>query len=370
MRVLMLLTDAYGGHGGIALYNRDVIRAASACQSITAIDVVPRIAGPYDGTIPEKVRWRANAAGNALKYVASAVMASIGLGKRDIIWCAHANLLPIAAIIARLTSARLILAIYGTEAWDHFESRPARRFLGAVDEVVSISQVTADRFQKWSGFPDEKVSIIANAIDLSLYGEAPRDPVLVARYGLAEKRTVMIFGRMHPTERQKGFDELIEAMPDILAHAPDAVLLLAGDGDDRPRLEAVARESGAADSMRFVGRVAEEEKAAHYRLADAYVMPGRQEGFGFVHLEAMACGTPSVASIADGSIEAVMHGEIGGLVDPGDRASIVRETLAALSRPRGIPPALTYFSFDRFAREVAVVLEQTGQRTRPSGPRN
>ena len=77
------------------------------------------------------------------------------------------------------------------------------------------------------------------------------------------------------------------------------------------RLERKAASLGLKGNVVFAGRVSEAEKADHYRLADVFVMPGRQEGFGFVFLEAMACGIPVVASSVDGSREAVLNGELG-----------------------------------------------------------
>ena len=365
MRVLMLLTDGYGGHGGIALYNRDVLRALAQIGSISRIDAVPRIAGPFSEPLPAKVRWRAEAARSAVAWVLTTLRLAIGLGRGDWVWCAHANLLPLAALVSRVTGCGLLLAIYGTEAWRPFQRKGSIAPLRHVDRVLAISGVTADRFVAWSGFPRDRCSIVANAIDTSRYQDAPRDQALAARYGLEGKRVVMIFGRMHPTERQKGFDELLEALPEILRRDPRVVALFAGDGDDRARLEARAAELGVAHAVRFTGGILEHEKAAHYRLADAFVLPARQEGFGFVHLEAMACGTPTVASIADGSIEAVAHGELGGLLDPDDRESIVTQTLAALDRPRGVPEGLSRFSFDRFASQVESLLCPDG--TGPEG---
>lgn len=356
MRVLMLLTDAYGGHGGIALYNRDVLRALAQIDEVERIDAVPRISGPFDGAIPPNVRWHSRAATGSVAFVLQSLRYAAGLGSADILWCAHVNLLPLASLIRRVTGCRLILAVYGVEAWQPFERTSAISQLRWVDRVMAISGVTADRLVAWSGYPRERCTIIANAIDTTLYGDGPRDQGLVDRFRLEGKKAVLILGRMHPTEREKGFDELIGAMPALLAREPDLVAVLAGDGDDRPRLERLARETGVADAVRFTGRVEESEKASFYRLADAFVMPGRQEGFGFVHLEAMACGTPTVASRVDGSIEAVAFGQLGGLVDPDDPASIVDETLAALARGRGVPEGLRQFEFERFAAEVRAMI--------------
>ena len=91
---------------------------------------------------------------------------------------------------------------------------------------------------------------------------------------------------------------------------------------------------------------------SHDGGADAYVMPSRQEGFGFVHLEAMACGIPAVASSVDGAREAVRDGQIGRLIDPEDRDAIVRETIAALDQPKAVPDGLSFFGYEKFAARV------------------
>jgi glycosyltransferase involved in cell wall biosynthesis len=87
-------------------------------------------------------------------------------------------------------------------------------------------------------------------------------------------------------------------------------------------------------------------------LADAFLLPSQGEGFGFVLLEAMACGVPVVASALDGGREAVREGQLGILVDPRDRTSVVRGIREALARPRAVPAGLEYFSFDRFRERV------------------
>jgi len=98
----------------------------------------------------------------------------------------------------------------------------------------------------------------------------------------------------------------------------------------------------------FAGYIPEEEKAAHYRLADAFVMPGRGEGFGIVYLEAIACGIPVVASKADASREAVLDGRMGALADPSNPQEVRAAIKEALARPRAVQKQLEYFSFDCF----------------------
>ena len=75
---------------------------------------------------------------------------------------------------------------------------------------------------------------------------------------------------------------------------------------------------GLSDRVIFTGYIPESEKIAHYNLADVYVMPSTGEGFGIVLLEAVACGVPVVGSRVDGSREALLDGQLGRLVDPGN----------------------------------------------------
>jgi glycosyltransferase involved in cell wall biosynthesis len=153
-------------------------------------------------------------------------------------------------------------------------------------------------------------------------------------------------------------DEVMQAMPDLLPDIPNLVYLIGGSGPDRPRLEAKAKALGLADRIIFAGRISEEEKLAHYHLADAYVMPSRGEGFGIVILEAMAAGIPAMGSRMDGSREALLDGKLGPLVDPDDPASVAGGIRAVLERPRGRPEGLDYFSVASFRQRMSGLLDE------------
>lgn len=87
-------------------------------------------------------------------------------------------------------------------------------------------------------------------------------------------------------------------------------------------------------------------------------MPSSGEGFGFVILEALACGIPVVASSADGTREAVRGGELGIVVDPQNADDLERAIIDALSRPKIILPGLEYFSFPNFERRLAAAFDR------------
>jgi glycosyltransferase involved in cell wall biosynthesis len=140
----------------------------------------------------------------------------------------------------------------------------------------------------------------------------------------------MTVGRLASEERYKGIDKVIELMPQLIKRFPVLKYLIVGDGDDRPRLEEKVKGLGLSERVIFTGYVPESEKIAHYNLADAYVMPSTGEGFGIVLLEAVACGIPAVGSCVDGSREALLDGQLGSLVDPGNSVALLDAIASSL----------------------------------------
>jgi glycosyltransferase involved in cell wall biosynthesis len=356
-RVLMLLTDAWGGHGGIALYNRDVIEAMCLDPAIDQVVALPRVAElPLTGDLPAKLDFDLSALGGFGPYVL-AVMRAMRRGRYDLVYCAHLNLLPLARMVASLLRKPLVLAIYGIDAWEPSKRAWSRRLARSADHVLSISRVTLDRFRSWASYPDAATTLMPNAIHLDEFALGPKTPELEARYGLEGRKVLMTFGRLAGSERYKGFDAVLDALPAIVARCPDVSYVIAGDGSDRERLEDKARELGMADHVVFTGMIREEEKADHYRLADVYVMPSRGEGFGFVLLEAMACGIPSIGSTRDGTREAMREGLLGPIVDPLDQQAVVEAVIASLERPRAIPDGLDHFAFPAFAQRLTAMTD-------------
>ena len=132
--------------------------------------------------------------------------------------------------------------------------------------------------------------------------------------------------------------------------------MAAGDGPDKQRLQDKVSSLGLTDCVIFTGRIPDETKSDYYRLADLYVMPSQGEGFGFVILEALACGVPVVASRLDGTREAVLDGKLGILVDPRDPDSIAQGIQEGLRRPREVPEGLEYFSYSHFSERLRQAL--------------
>lgn len=352
--MLVLTPGAFGALGGIAKYNRDLLRSLCSMAECETVVALPMLMENEPGPLPTKLEYLVGGLGQKRAYIGSAWRVS--RQRFDLVLCAHINLLPLASLVAVRVGAPLVLLVYGVEAW-----RPPRRGLTrcvvrGLSGVIAISDITLERFVAWSGFPRERVRVVSNAIDIGDFAPGTRNPDLVERYDLHGKRVLMTLGRFSSEERYKGVDEMLELLPQLIATVPDLVYMIIGDGDDKERLLKRSRDLGVSSCAIFVPSVPESEKAEYYRLADAYVMPGRGEGFGFVFLEAMACGVPVVGSRVDGSREALRNGELGILVDPDDEEEISSAIIRALNSPKVVPLGLEYFGFPRFEKRIHEVV--------------
>ena len=193
--------------------------------------------------------------------------------------------------------------------------------------------------------------MLPNAVDAS-FAPGPKPDYLLERYQLRGKKVLLTVGRLAADERRKGHDTVIQALPAIIKTCPDVVYLIAGKGEDRARLTALAQRLGVVDKVLFVGMVEPDELADYYRLADAFVMPSTQEGFGIVFLEAAASGLKLIGGNSDGSIDALADGAIGVTIDPASSDALVLAVVQAMAGRGPDPAQVRRFSFKNFARQV------------------
>ena len=134
----------------------------------------------------------------------------------------------------------------------------------------------------------------------------------------------MSVGRL---QRRKGHDLVLRALPALLKRHSTLRYVIVGDGEERPRLESMARELGVTPQVTFVGEVPDDLLPGYFAAADIFVLPNRVEkgdfeGFGIVFLEAAAAGLPTVGGRSGGVPEAVLEDETGLLVDGTDPAEL------------------------------------------------
>jgi phosphatidyl-myo-inositol dimannoside synthase len=355
VRFLAIVPEAFGGFGGIAVYNRDFLTALAELSLCEKVTVLPRLIRQAPEMLPPRIELLEKAANSRMRYVSELVRVLIKRRRYDVVLCGHIYLLPLAVMASFILGTKQVLLIYGVDAWSPTR-RLSDRLVARTDLVISISHFTKQRFLSWSTVRNNQVRLLPNAIHLEEYGVGEKPHYLERRYGLEGKKVLMTLGRLLQSEQQKGIDEILEILPALLAEESNLNYLIVGDGDDKQRLERKAASLGLSKHVVFAGRVPEAEKADHYRVADVFVMAGRQEGFGFVFLEAMASGIPVVASSLDGSREAVLDGELGELANPDDREALKTAIRRALRRPRQIPAGLAFFSYENFRERLRDII--------------
>lgn len=135
----------------------------------------------------------------------------------------------------------------------------------------------------------------------------------------ADVPTFLYVGRL---KRYKGIEFALRALQILRETIPEAVLHIAGDGDDRERLLGIVRRLGLTESVRFLGFVSEETKRNLLRRAWAHVFPSIKEGWGISNIEASACGTAAIATDSPGLRDSVLDGQTGLLVPYGNERAL------------------------------------------------
>lgn len=250
--------------------------------------------------------------------------------------------------------------LHGVEAWVPL-SRDDRRMLADARLRFTVSTHSARRITLANPDIGEVIACpLALDPDDAIVNPAPR-PIPAAD----RDPVVLMVGRLNAADAYKGHSEVIAAWPAVIAAHPHARLVIAGDGDDRPRLEALARTHGVAAAVTFAGFISRAELRRWYERAAVFAMPSRGEGFGLVYLEAMAHGLPCLGAVDDAASDVIVDGETGCLVSATDVAAIadrLRRWLADASlRERmgraGAARASSTFSYAAFASRLTSLID-------------
>lgn len=212
------------------------------------------------------------------------------------------------------------------------ELEPARRLEGEsrlvrdVDRIVAASGVERDYLSRHYGADPGRIAVIPCGVDTALFrpGSAPEARRLL---GLADRPLVLYVGRLEPI---KGLDTLLAAITALRRGGQDVdLVVVGGDADERQsgheqHLRRRIWDEGLAGCVRFAGPQPQDRLRTYYVAADVTVLPSYYESFGMVALEAMACGSPVVASRVGGLTTTVRDGVTGHLVPEGDVDALVQ----------------------------------------------
>jgi phosphatidylinositol alpha-1,6-mannosyltransferase len=205
------------------------------------------------------------------------------------------------------------------------------RVLRGARRVIANSRATRAALERFAPPAAERVAVLHPGVDARRFTPAPPDPRARAALGWSGRTVILTVGRL---QARKGHDQLIRALPQVRRIVPDVLYAIAGDGDQRARLEGLTDELNVREAVQFLGEIGDRELLACYQQCDLFALPNREvegdaEGFGLVLLEAQACGRPVVAGDSGGTAETIRAPDTGRLVDC-DTPEPLAATLAEL----------------------------------------
>jgi len=283
--------------------------------------------------LPDAVRFpdlETHQIGMLLEALEDALDDAIDAFRPDVVHVHHASVLAWAA--QRRCSAKgvpYLVTAHGTDLLtaeaDARYVAPTLAALSKAELVTVVSDHTRRRLLEVLGptIPDSRIAIIPGAVDPERFSANGPVDLAASRLRRPDSKVVLFCGRL---SRLKGCEHLVDAARDI-----DAEVFVLGDGPERAALMRRTRDN---DRVHFVGYVREPLLQQFYRRADVQVVPSvSDEAFGLVCVEAMASGTPVVATALGGIPEIVVHGDCGLLVEPGNAAAIAEAVNHLLARP-------------------------------------
>ena len=355
LNVLALVTDAFGGYGGIAQYNCDFFSALCDSPLIDRVVALPRIAGEINEPPPLKLR-QAEPRLARTAYALSAVATARTEGPFDLVYCGHIFHTTLSVAVQKMFGARMWVQTHGVDAWTP-PTPLTRAAVRRADMITTVSRHTRSRLLEWANISPDRVRVLPNTVR-PIFTPGPRSEETLAKFRLSGRKVVLSVSRLSCADIYKGHDRVIEAMAAVRRDEPNAVYVIVGDGDARSDLEALGQQRNLGDAIRFIGRVDDADLLALYRSADVFIMPSTKEGFGIVFVEAAATGLPVIAGNVDGSVDALADGAIGRLINPMSIEEIAGSLIDALrERWSGELQAARRFSYRNFADHVDALLQ-------------
>jgi N-acetyl-alpha-D-glucosaminyl L-malate synthase BshA len=227
------------------------------------------------------------------------------------------------------------------------------------DRITAVSQYLKEETCRAFGCDGPDIDVIHNFIDPNVYNREKYPPLLKKQFGQSKP----IFMHISNFRAVKRVRDVVRVFAEVNREVP-SVLVMIGDGPDRPAAEEEARILGVADSVSFLGKL--DQIAPLLAAADLFLLPTQSESFGLSALEALASGVPVIGTNAGGLPEVVRNGETGVLCGAGDVPAMAAASLEILQDPKRWSEMSKLAAADareRFSRDAIVTKYETLYRT-------
>jgi glycosyltransferase involved in cell wall biosynthesis len=280
----------------------------------------------------------------------------------DFTLCTHMNFAPAGRLLQKVLKIPFGIVVYGVEV-PNAEYPFFRKCLEDSSLVVHLFDHAIDRLEVWVPGIRAKAFSLLSAVDGERFRILPKAPDLVQKMGIEGRKVLLTLCRISKADGEnKGYRQVLEALPQVLRNVGDLRYILAGGGDDLEDVRDLVERLGISSAVILPGPLPPESVVDFYNLADLFVLPSKEEGFpAIVLLEALACGVPVMGGNQPGAEAALLHGELGWIVPHDDVDQIAAALIQAIQAP---PPAwknrellrekaLKMYGINRYSREVS-----------------
>lgn len=258
--------------------------------------------------------------------------------KFDIIIITHINMALIGRAIKTINpKCKIWVVAHGIEVWN--ELSPTKKWLlKNCDKIICVSNFTKQQVVTKHHIDAVKCEVLNNALDpfMNLPVTFTKPQYLIERYNLTANTPLLFtLTRLNAAEQYKGYEQVIKIISNLKQTFPAIKYIIAGkyDEEEKNRINKIIKTYKVEEQVLLTGFVEESELVDHFLMADLFVLPSSNEGFGIVFIEAMACGLPVVCGNVDGSVDAIKNGLLGKSTDPNNLAELENALTEELQKP-------------------------------------
>ena len=258
--------------------------------------------------------------------------------KFDLVIISHINMALVGRAIKTINpKCKIWVVAHGIEVWTELSANK-KWLLKNCDKVICVSSFTKQQVMQMHHIDAAKCEVLNNALDpfMNLPAAFTKPKYLIDRYNLTGNTPlVYTLTRLNAAEQYKGYEQVIKIIDNLKQTFPAIKYIIAGKCDEaeEKRINKIIKEYKVEEQVLLTGFVEESELVDHFLMADLFVLPSSNEGFGIVFIEAMACGLPVVCGNVDGSLDAIKNGMLGTAVDPNDLDELEKAITQGLQKP-------------------------------------
>lgn len=266
-----------------------------------------------------------------------------------------------ATQLAKKFNCKTTITLRGTEVPHSKDPQRREKLLEAWREADRMFPVSDSLRQcaLSAGADAKKFTVIGNGIDSDKFQPVERTQAR-ASLGLAEDGKVLI--TVGGLVERKGFHRVIACLPELLKQYPKLTYLIVGgasaEGNYEPQLRALVKQLKLEDAVKFLGPLRPDQLSVPLSAADAFVLATSNEGWANVILEAMACGTPVIATDVGGNAEVVTSTELGEIIPFGDHQALMDALNNALAKPWNKEQIIQYARDNHWDKRIALILSE------------